>query len=228
MPHLPLHANFFHSIDDLHHDDTGDEEIEQATIKFDGHRMLIANAQVYILAEYYQISKLKELATTKFKNAIPQYPFHGFGEVISLVYGSEDLASAGVLKAEVDTVLINNRIALIVDEELREHCFQLPELMKSILPKFIVDFHDKIKVHAASEEEYAIKLKAKERKVEHAEWECQNAKLEAEFELERVRASVNKAKRCRHCSVDCNVRFKKEPKGDQKYSLRCDNCDTRY
>ena len=164
---------------------------------------MIANAQVYIIADYYQVSKLKDLATTKFRKASKGFELLGFAEVVNLVYDSEGLDSAQELRSAISANIINNATILTSNESFMQECELRPTLARELLPKLVAEYENKLK-------------KEKKRSAEA---------------MAKIREDVNNAKCCRHCGKESNVYFQDDygisGMSEEAHSLRC-VCRTRY
>ena len=160
------------------------------------NKMLIVNARVYILAEYYQMPGLKELAAVKFGKALAVIKIYGFAEVIDFVYNTEELASARDLQDMIDSVFIGWPDLLKYENAVRKQCFQIPEMMQSILPKLITDYDNQLRESSRDIRKGLSQVLA----VEREKRELAESRLQAmERELDTTRQLLHAATSCSHC-----------------------------
>ena len=95
---------------------------------------LKANAYVFMLAEYYQLPGLKDLAAKKFAIALTNFNIDGFSEVLSLIYGSVYLAMARELREGVTAVVIQHVQSLARNEAFSHECLRQPTVLVDALP----------------------------------------------------------------------------------------------
>ena len=178
---------------------------------------LFTNAYVYIVAEYYQIPELRDLAVTKFREAsmkVPHLP--GFEELVSLVYESEELSKARELRSSLSSLIVRSASLLIKDKPFMEVCVRIPDLVGDILPELVIE---KMALLKRISDSMTLQKITKEQVADAVEAE---GKLREQFA--DMRQKVNDAGCCRHCGKECNVHVKEEIWG---WSLRC-SCKTRY
>ena len=192
--------------------------------------MLIANAHVYMLADYYQIAKLKESSIAKFYTASTFLLAVDFAEVASIIFGTEGLENAQSLKSCITSKVIENMSSLKKHGDFMDVCTRIPEMMRVVLPKLIEEYE------AASKS-----LRSEVKRLEACVEQIQNDKTSAVETLaseriktnedgKRIRSAINEA-HCRHCGKDSNVHFEIDYRYGEyfskEYSLRC-ACRTRY
>ena len=95
---------------------------------------LKANAFVFMLADYYQLPGLKDLAAKKFAIALTNFNIDGFSEVLSLIYGSEYLAMAQELRRGATAIVIQHLQSLVKDKAFSDECLRQPEILVDALP----------------------------------------------------------------------------------------------
>lgn len=188
---------------------------------------MMSNAYVYLVADYYQIHQLKDLAVTKFCTASKKFCLPGYIYLVSLVYGSEALYMAQQLKSVVSSNIAKNLKELLKDQSFLEECDRLPALTKEILPKLIAEHEKKSEEDGQQILLLDQRILSLIRESESLEIKLKIAEAQAkdaEAETVATRMQVNIAKYCRHCRKGSNVYFDNEI---GKISLRC-VCSTRY
>lgn len=181
---------------------------------------LIANVNTFIIADYYNIPELMQLAIDKFKIASRQFQQKGFADVLSSVYGSTP-ESARELRATVCSIVASNVINLVADEEFMEAAAHAPSFIKDIFLSLIMAYASRVR----DGEKNVKHLIAEHATVQQELQQCQTSLKTAQDATQKVRTDVNNAKRCRHCGLESNIYFEHEL--HQSYTLRC-VCRTRY
>ena len=112
---------------------------EQKTEEAESSNKLMAHAQVFIAADYYQVPKLLDLALEKFEEASTvDVCLAELHEVVALVYNF-DSDRADILKSFLCSVALRHAAELVADEGFMETSVQFPEFMKDILPDLVKD-----------------------------------------------------------------------------------------
>ncbi|KAL9608155.1 MAG: hypothetical protein Q9167_006997 [Letrouitia subvulpina] len=121
------------------HDDKADSAHEEPS----GGKInaaLVANAQVYITADYYQISKLKSFALAKFRDASRYRCEPGFERVVAFVCSTTS-RTARELRSLVCSAVIRDAKSLIpYDQQFMEAVVQFPDFMKEVLPNLVAEY----------------------------------------------------------------------------------------
>ena len=204
----------------------GPRSHEEPLDKTDSNQTLMANAYVYITADYYQIPELMDLALAKFCKASMYFYQPGFTDVVALVYDSA-LSRARELRSVFCSIVVRNATSLVTDGTFIDVGVRLPGFMKEILPKLVTEYEcrlteerDGMMKSTSDSPSLALRLETTKAKVAEAE-----ARLRAaEEETAHTRRKVNESKCCRHCGKENNVFFEYDYRA---YSLRC-VCRTRY
>ena len=98
---------------------------------------MIGHANVFLLADYYQMSSLRELAVTKLRDCLKTFEAKGFGDMIAHIYGSEEMYSAQELKDAIDEELSQHLNGSRKDEFFIQEYERLPILKDEARLKFI-------------------------------------------------------------------------------------------
>ena len=96
----------------------------------------MTNANVYLLAEYYQIPELKDLAMDKFEYALDDHSTDDFVEVVCLIYETDEFATAEALKRNIAAYITQNVKALSEESSFLKICSHHPEILVDALPHF--------------------------------------------------------------------------------------------
>jgi hypothetical protein len=187
----------------------------------------MANAYVYIVAEYYQIPQLRDLAVSKFCKTSKDFCLPGFKDVVALVYGSEALSTAQELRTAICSTVVRNATALISDGTFMDECVKLPDLMREVFPRLVAEYENRSEMEKRrntelTTESTSLALRLESTKAEAAGVEARLR--EAKEETVNTRRKVNESKCCRHCGKENNIFFEYDY---STYSLRC-VCRTRY
>ena len=179
---------------------------------------LIASAKMHILADYYQIPGLQQLAVSKFHSALQGFHASGFAEVVSLVYGSEDLGLAKDLREEVGAAIVEHAAILTQTEAFMAECAKLPVMMAEIMPKIVGHYESQLE----KKEQDAVGLGV-EMITLHSKLESTAENItKMEKDISHLQQKLNNISRCRHCQAEANVRFR-----PGELTPRC-VCGTRY
>ena len=128
--------------------------IEQAEISkpqsgyvfLDDTTMLMANAYLYLLADYYQIPGLLNLSAAKFRTAMShKIDLSDFHKVVSLMYGSDEAIFARELREYVNSAIVENAASLIKVDAFMEQCQQQPMMAAIVLPMLVEHYETRLK-----------------------------------------------------------------------------------
>lgn len=175
------------------------------------------NTFVYILADYIQVPDLKALAVRKFAATLEGDCQDGLGDVCHLVYRSAPSTASDLRSCLIEWIASNGQ-KLIDDTKFIQIALTLPELLYDA-------FSCAIRQHLVTSDERDAAVSARL----EAEDSATEANRRGQEDKQRLIARVNQARRCRHCSLENNVRFEREGSslGRTEYSFRC-TCRTRY
>lgn len=113
----------------------GKPEAPQSALK--PHHALKLHAEVYVLADRYDVAALKNLALDKFKRALRSH-WDGDGFVAAAHTAYEWTSEADVgLRASVLDAMFEHRLKLLNDPRLKEHLEGLGSLMYSLASRMI-------------------------------------------------------------------------------------------
>jgi hypothetical protein len=178
---------------------------------------LETNTLVYILADYIQVPELEALAVRKFAATLEGVCRDGLRDVCYLVYRSAP-STALQLRSCLANSIASSGQELINDTKFMDVALGLPELLRD-------SFSCVVRQHCTTSDErdaaVAMRLEA--------ENSAKEANERGQEDKQRIITQVNQARRCRHCSLENNVRFEREGSclGRSDYSFRC-TCRTKY
>ena len=156
---------------------------------------LIANANVSLLADYFQVPDLEQLAVTKFRAGLQGFKAQGFADVIALVYGSEVLRLAQKLKDVVDSAIVQHAKALLGEEDFKQEC-QKQSIVTTELFSRAVD-HYELKL-TEPRDNHISHVDALEGRRKRAQGNCLSY-LRADQFMWRKQRSLPQ---CRYCNTD--------------------------
>ncbi|KAL9042646.1 MAG: hypothetical protein Q9214_003716, partial [Letrouitia sp. 1 TL-2023] len=105
---------------------------------------LMANTQVYVAADYYQIPGLMHLAVNKFQKASMEFSQPGFADVVDFVFQSTT-NQAQELRSILCSTFLKNAASLVSDKTFMDAGTGLSRLLKQTLPKVVANYEDKLK-----------------------------------------------------------------------------------
>lgn len=153
---------------------------------------------MYILADYIQVPDLRVLAVRKFAATLEGGCQDGLGDLCHLVYRSAP-STASDLRSCLTNWIASNGQQLIDDTRFMQVALTLPELLQDA-------FFCAIQQHLVTSDVRDAAITA--RLV--AEDSAKEANRRGQEDKQRIITQVDQARRCRHCSLENNVRFERE------------------
>ena len=178
---------------------------------------LETNTLVYILADYIQVPELEALAVRKFAATLEGDCQDGLGDVCHLVYRSAPSTALELRSCLASSIASSGR-ELINDTAFMDAALTVPELLRDCF-SCIVRQHRT----TSDERDAAVAMRVE------AEDSAKEANEGGQQDKQKIITQVNQARRCRHCSLQNNVRFERKEScfGRSDYSFRC-TCRTKY
>lgn len=114
--------------------DGGTDHAHEETLdKMNMNQALMANAQVYVAADYYQIPELMRLAVDKFRKRSMKFYQPGFADVVAFVFQcTPNLAPE--MKNILGSTFLKNAVSLVSDTTFMDTGDRLSGFFKRALP----------------------------------------------------------------------------------------------
>ena len=182
---------------------------------------MVRNACVYALADYYDISDLKNIAAQKFRDRVDEHSQWDQSKFINVVSQVYDLTRhRDPLRVKICEEAANHRQTLTDDQNFLSEAATIPQFMQDFAREMVWAYEREIVEHSeqAMEQRAVLERKVSEQAAEIDQIKAYAAKADRYDKLELRLEALAEHEECRNCP---NKVLRLEKTSGRQWILRC-------